>query len=396
MFDRTTLAEVGSFLAFAPAFQGGVTVALADLDGDGRSDLIAGAGPGAAPHVRVFGLDGTEKASFLADDAGFRGGVVVAAGDTDGDGRAEVLTGAGAGGGPHVRVFGIDGVARASFMASDAQGHGGIHIAGAPVSTADRAPSASDPIIESLAGGANPFETLTIRGRFLAGVPATVIFDDGKGFRVEVPAEESAPGVLTVPVPPHFDAATNKLTVASTTVRVTVEQGGRKSAAKSLVVAGIPESAAPAGKLTKSWSDELYKFAVEEGSLSAADLASWKRFNDVLAELVSGAKDSVDLAARGLGSGVLRRSDLATMDRLLAAAVVANISPVLSASSIEALSDGDGTVPSRHRSLSMASVSALPSNTAGIRSNGVQPVTPLSPGRAIVQGGVTVLLGVVQ
>jgi hypothetical protein len=100
-----------SFYAYAPTFAGGVRVAAGDVDGDGRAELITGAGPGGGPHVRVFKIEPgpppslTELAGFYAFAPAFVGGVFVAAGDVDGDGRAEIIVGADAGGGPHVRVF---------------------------------------------------------------------------------------------------------------------------------------------------------------------------------------------------------------------------------------------------------------------------------------------------
>jgi hypothetical protein len=97
---------LGSFFAFDPAFRGGVSVAAADVDGDGAPDVVAAAGPGGGPHVRVFsGATGEVIASFFAFAGDFRGGVSVAAADLTGDGKAEVAVGAGAGGGPRVRVY---------------------------------------------------------------------------------------------------------------------------------------------------------------------------------------------------------------------------------------------------------------------------------------------------
>ena len=82
---------------------------LALTIGQCSGNLMTGAGPGGGPHVRVLsGADGSELASFFAYDPAFTGGVAVATGDVNGDGHADIITGAGPGGGPHVMVF--DGV----------------------------------------------------------------------------------------------------------------------------------------------------------------------------------------------------------------------------------------------------------------------------------------------
>ena len=104
-----------AFYAFDRNFTGGARVASADINGDGRDDIIAAAGPGGEPLVRVFdGVTGSRISgplgSFLAYDNGLRAGVFVAAGDVTGDGRADILTAPGAGAGPEVRVFnGVNG-----------------------------------------------------------------------------------------------------------------------------------------------------------------------------------------------------------------------------------------------------------------------------------------------
>jgi subtilisin family serine protease len=94
------------FFAYSPLYTGGVQVAVGDVNGDGFGDIITGTGAGGGPNVKVFnGRDGTAFASFFAYAPEFTGGVYVAAGDTDGDGRAEVITGPGAGGGPQVNLY---------------------------------------------------------------------------------------------------------------------------------------------------------------------------------------------------------------------------------------------------------------------------------------------------
>ncbi len=128
---RPITGPLGSFLAYAPNFHGGVYVAAADVNGDGFADIITGAGEGGGPHVRVFsGFDGSLLAEFMAYDAAFRGGVRVAAGDTNGDGKADIITGAGQGGGPHVEVFsGADGLLLQSLFPYDRRFRGGVFVA---------------------------------------------------------------------------------------------------------------------------------------------------------------------------------------------------------------------------------------------------------------------------
>ena len=100
------------FYAYHPLFPGGASVATGDLDGDGVAEVITGAGPGGGPHVRVWRIAGgtaTEVFGFFAYSPYFPGGAFVAAGDMDGDGIDELITGAGPGGGPHVRVWKLTG-----------------------------------------------------------------------------------------------------------------------------------------------------------------------------------------------------------------------------------------------------------------------------------------------
>jgi PKD repeat protein len=129
VFDGSTGAAAASFFAYARDFTGGAYVAAGDLDGDGVAEIVTGAGVGGAPHVKVFRMDGTELASFFAYDPTVRGGVTVAVADVDGDGRAEIVTGPGPGGGPHVKVFRADGAAAGGFLAYAPEFRGGVFVA---------------------------------------------------------------------------------------------------------------------------------------------------------------------------------------------------------------------------------------------------------------------------
>src|SRR5262249_25846512 len=97
VFDQTgnLLAQIPSVY---PSFAGGVNVAVGDYNKDGTPDIVTGAGPGGGPHVKVY--DGaallagtvTELRSFFAYGTEFLGGVNVAIGDVNGDHTADIVT----------------------------------------------------------------------------------------------------------------------------------------------------------------------------------------------------------------------------------------------------------------------------------------------------------------
>jgi autotransporter-associated beta strand protein len=128
VFSGNGFGLLGSYFAFE-GFMGGVTVAAGDINGDGTADILVGAGPGApGGHVRAFSFNGTLLSSYFAFP-GFTGGVTVAAGDLDGDGRAEIIVGAGPGApGGHVKAFTQNGTLLASFFAY-AGFTGGVNVA---------------------------------------------------------------------------------------------------------------------------------------------------------------------------------------------------------------------------------------------------------------------------
>ncbi|MDD4996194.1 MAG: S8 family serine peptidase [Patescibacteria group bacterium] len=159
----------GGFFAFHESFRGGVNVAAGDVDGDGRDEIITGIGKGGLPQVKIFDLTGNLKKEIMAFHESFRGGVNVAAGDVDGDGRDEIIAGAGASGGPHIRVFDKDGNLKFHFFAFHESFRGGVNVAAGDVDGDMR-----DEIIVSVASGASSYvrifspELLLLRYQFLA------------------------------------------------------------------------------------------------------------------------------------------------------------------------------------------------------------------------------------
>jgi hypothetical protein len=108
VYDGSTnfTTQLFDFFAFSTEFSGGVDVAAGDFNADGFADIVVGAGPGGGPQVSIFdGQTGNVLTQFFAYDQSFRGGVTVAVGDVDGSSFNSVITGAGAGGGSHVKSF---------------------------------------------------------------------------------------------------------------------------------------------------------------------------------------------------------------------------------------------------------------------------------------------------
>jgi hypothetical protein len=190
VFNGADGSVMGQFFAYWFDFTGGVRVAVGDVDGDGTPDIITGAGPGGGPHVQVWHLDGTRVAgpigTFFVYAPVFTAGIYVAAGDLDGDGRADVITGAGREGGPHVRGFRSPDLAElANFFAYDGAFTGGVRVA-----TGDFDADGRDEIITSPGAGTGPhvriFRTQPVvelasllayaatfdAGVFVAGTPA--------------------------------------------------------------------------------------------------------------------------------------------------------------------------------------------------------------------------------
>jgi hypothetical protein len=96
---------LAEFQAYPSGFRGGVRLAMGDIDGDGTEEIITGAGPGGGPQVRIFDLEGHVKNQFFAFEPGDRHGIFVATGDINADGVDEILVTQDAGGIGQIRIF---------------------------------------------------------------------------------------------------------------------------------------------------------------------------------------------------------------------------------------------------------------------------------------------------
>ena len=205
----------GGFFAYNEDFRGGVNVAGGDVDGDGLDEIITGPGKGVESEIKVFDLSGNLKNSFVVYPPKFLGGANVAVGDVDGDGQDEIITGAGPGGGPHVRVFDGQGNFKFHFFAFNKNFLGGVNVAVGDTDADNR-----DEIIVGVASGASSYirvfnaEFLLLRLQFLAyskdfyhGTNIAVADFDGDQ-QVEI---ISASGPTTEPRVEIFDSLGNHL-----------------------------------------------------------------------------------------------------------------------------------------------------------------------------------------
>lgn len=153
IFSSDTNNLESSFLAYDSSFKGGAAVALGDLDADGKKEIIVAPGPGGGPHVKIFDSEGNYKNGFFAYDKSYSKGVNIASGDLNGDGKDEIITATRFGATPHVRVF--DGMGNPKFtmgfFAYQETFRGGVNI-----TTCDINGDGSDEIVTGAGIGGGP------------------------------------------------------------------------------------------------------------------------------------------------------------------------------------------------------------------------------------------------
>ena len=173
VFDGITFQRVASFFAYESSFRGGSFVSVGDLNGDGVGDIVVGSGLGGGPLVKVFDGTGRALTAFFAYDKAFRGGVRVASGDVNGDGKDDIVTGAGPGGGPHVKVFNASDLRiLTQYFAFDPAYTGGVFVSAGDVN----GDGAADVVVGP---GDNSVPQISIRDSRNGSVTPLSVFDIG-------------------------------------------------------------------------------------------------------------------------------------------------------------------------------------------------------------------------
>jgi len=125
-----------NFMAYDPNFRGGINITTIDMDGDGKDEIVTGPQWG-APHVQIFQIRPNElkrlSPGFYAFNTDYRGGVQVAGLDTDGDGTKELIVGVGDNATPLVRRYNIREELQQEFFAFGTNYLGGVMVAGGDI-----------------------------------------------------------------------------------------------------------------------------------------------------------------------------------------------------------------------------------------------------------------------
>jgi len=121
--------QVGEFLAYDRSHKGGVTLAAGDFDNDGNDEIITAPASDLEADIKIFDKDGTFLRHFLAYPATYRGGVNLAVADLNSDGKYEIITAPASGIQSEIKIFTSEGKFINSFLAYPASFKGGASVA---------------------------------------------------------------------------------------------------------------------------------------------------------------------------------------------------------------------------------------------------------------------------
>jgi hypothetical protein len=125
---KTSSQLVDQFYAFPESLVGGFEIKSIDQDFDKQREVVVASGRGLKPAVRIINNQKKVTKEFFAFATNFKGGISLTVADYDGDGREEIVTAAKTDGGPHIRIFNALGQYEFQFFAFDDRFRKGVRI----------------------------------------------------------------------------------------------------------------------------------------------------------------------------------------------------------------------------------------------------------------------------
>lgn len=111
-----------------------ISFRVVDFDGNGNTEILVGSSRQSMPEVIFFDVEGNELTRWMVYGEGYQGGVVIEVADVNNDGKNELITGTRESGGPHIRVFNQYGDVINQWFAFDPASRAGLTLAVGDVS----------------------------------------------------------------------------------------------------------------------------------------------------------------------------------------------------------------------------------------------------------------------
>ena len=120
---------ITKFLAFPSNFKGGVNVALANLHSGEVTEIIVAAASKGDSQVKVFDVAGNLRNQFFAGPRNYSGSLGLAVGDLEGNRDDKIVVAYGSGQEPQVKIFNRQGRLIGVFLAYEKSFRGGVNVA---------------------------------------------------------------------------------------------------------------------------------------------------------------------------------------------------------------------------------------------------------------------------
>jgi hypothetical protein len=108
---------LNKFLAFESNFKGGVNLSAGDINGDGLDELVLASGNGRVGEIKILDKNFKLKKNWQPYGSGFKNGVNLAVGDSNGDKKIEIISAPASKSGSHIKIFNGNGGLVSQFFA---------------------------------------------------------------------------------------------------------------------------------------------------------------------------------------------------------------------------------------------------------------------------------------